>query len=90
MNTCVLSPGIAFTEHIVTRQVTLSGCNNFFYPSPLPLLLYTGDTLATAGSDKVLVYHHHYNGSPVVKDGLGTIKREELNRILEEGKPNSQ
>jgi len=41
------------------------------------------------GSDKVLVYHHHYNGSPVVKDGLGTIKREELNRILEEGKFNS-
>lgn len=41
------------------------------------------------GSDKVLVYHHHYNGSPVVKDGLGTIKREELDRILREGKCSS-
>ncbi|KAK3653432.1 hypothetical protein LTR56_004636 [Elasticomyces elasticus] len=34
------------------------------------------------GSNKVLVYHHCSNGSPVVKNGLATIEQEELDQIL--------
>ncbi|TKA80700.1 hypothetical protein B0A55_03697 [Friedmanniomyces simplex] len=34
------------------------------------------------GSNKVLVYHYRHNGSPIIKDGLATIKQEELDQIL--------
>lgn len=36
----------------------------------------------TSENERVLVYHHHANGSPVVKKGIALITRAELDSIL--------
>lgn len=40
-------------------------------------------------TDRVLVYHHRANGSPVVKKGIALITRAELDQILVNRKSSS-
>lgn len=63
-------------QTLLSSNPTTSTTQNLYPPSTIKI--------AAMGVNKVLVYHHRSNGSPVVQGGLAQITTTQLEQILAE------